>query len=78
MDLAALIIPVKVNAKVALSFPIMGDGAILLEDGQEVLRMIFANIFYSKVVNAKIEADWASGVCPETGGKCTFPVSFFV
>ena len=64
VELAALIIPVEVNAKVALSFPIMGDGAILLEDGQEVLHMIFANIFYSKVVNARSEADRASGVCP--------------
>ena len=78
VDLVALIIPVEVNAKVAISFPIMVDGVMLLEDSHEVLRMLFANIFYSKVVNAKSEADWASGVCPETGGKCTFPVSFFV
>ena len=78
VDLAALIIPVEVNADVALYFPIMGDGVMLLEDGHEVLRMIFADIFYSKVVNAKREADWVSGVCPETRGKCTFPVSFRV
>ena len=55
VDLAALIIPVEVNADVALYFPIMGDGVMLLEDGHEVLRMIFADIFYSKVVNAKRE-----------------------
>ena len=78
MDLAALIIPVKVNAEVALSFPIMGNGVMLLEDGHEVLHMLFAKIFYSKVVNAKREADWESGVCPETGGKCTLPASFRV
>ena len=76
MDLAALIIPVKVNSEVALSLPIIGDGVMLLGDGHEVLGMLFTNIFYSKAVNGKREADWASGVCPETGGKCTLPVSF--
>ena len=78
MDHVTLITPVEVNAEVVISFPIMGDGVMLLEDGYEVLRMIFADIFYSKVVNAKREADWVSGVCPETRGKCTFPVSFRV
>ena len=78
MDLAALIIPVEVNSEVALSLPIMGDGAMLTEEGHEVMHMIFANIFYSKVVNAKREAYLASDVCPATGGKCTFPVSFCV
>ena len=78
VDLVALIIPVKFNAKVAFSFTIMSDGAMILEDSHEVLHMLFANIFYSKVVNAKREADWASGVCPEIGGKCTLPASFCV
>ena len=55
MDLAALIIQVEVNAEIALSFPIMGDGVMLIKDGQEVLCMLFADIFYSKVVNAKRE-----------------------
>ena len=69
MELAALIIPAGVNVEVALSFPIMGDGVILIGDGHEVLRMLFTDIFYSKVVNAKRELDWSSGVCPETGVK---------
>ena len=68
VDLEDLIIPVEVNAEVAISLPIMGDGVMLLEDGHEVLRMLFADVFYSKVVNSNCEADWASGVCPETGG----------
>ena len=69
VDLAALIIQVEVNAEVALSSPIMGDGVMIIEEGHKVLRMLFAYIFDSKVVNAKGEADWASGVCPETGGE---------
>ena len=76
VDLLALIIPVEINAEVALSFQIMGDGVMILEDGHEVLRMLFANAFYFKVVNAKRGADWAISVCPETRGKCNFPVSF--
>ena len=76
MDLAAIIIPVEVNSEVALSFPIMGDGVMFLKDGHEVLLMLSANIFYSKFVNVKHEADWLSGVCPETRGKCTLPVFF--
>ena len=44
MDLAALIIPVEVNAEVALSFPIMGDGVMYLKDGHEVLLIHYANI----------------------------------
>ena len=78
VELAALIITVEVNAKVALSFPIVGYGVMLLEDGHEVLRMIFAAIFYSKVVNAKRESDWVSAMCPETGGKCNLPIYFQV
>ena len=76
VDLAAIVIPVKVNAEVAISLPIMGDGVMLLEDGHEVLRMLFVNVFYSNIVNANHKADWASGVCPETGGKCTLSASF--
>ena len=78
VDLAALTIPVDVNDKGALSLPIMGDGVMLLEDGHEVLHMLFYNIFYSKVVNAKREADWASGACSEAGGKCTLSASFCI
>ena len=51
VELAALVIPVEVNAKVVLSCPTMGDGVMIFEDGYEVLRMLFANISYSKVVN---------------------------
>ena len=69
VDLASLIISVNFNAEVALSFPIMGDSLMFLKDFHEVLCMIFANIFYSKVVNAKCEADWVSGMFPETGCK---------
>ena len=57
MGLAALIFPVKFNAEVVISFPIVGDGVMLLEDSHEVLRMLFAYIFCSKVVNTKREAD---------------------
>ena len=78
MDLAALIIPVEVNAKVALSRPIMGDGIMIFEDSHEVLHMLFAYIFDSKVFNTKHEAHCASGVCPEPGDKRTLTVSFRV
>ena len=78
VDLAALIIPVEANSEVTLSFPIMGDDVMLLEDGHEVMRMLFVDIVYYKVVNAKREEDWASVVCPKIGGECTFPVSFRV
>ena len=40
VDLTELIIPVKVNAEVAISFPIMGDGVMLLEDDHEVLHIL--------------------------------------
>ena len=64
VDLAALIIPVKVNSEVVISFPIIVYGVMLPKDSHEVLRMISTDIFYSKFVNVKREADWASGVCP--------------
>ena len=51
---------------------------MLIEDGREVLCMLFACIFYFKVPNTNREGDWGSGVYPETGGKCTLPVSFSV
>ena len=78
VELVALIFPVKVNVEVVLSLQIMGDGVMLFKDGHEVLRMLFVDIFYSKVFNPKCEADWASAVCPETRGKYTFPISFRV
>ena len=71
-----LIIPVGVNAEMELSFPMMGDGVMLIEDGHKVLRMLFSSIVYSKSVNSKHEADWASGMCPETGGKSVFSPFF--
>ena len=64
VDLAALIIPGEVNSEVALSFPIIGDVVMLLENGHEMLCMLFADVFYSNFFNAKRESDWASGVCP--------------
>ena len=69
MDLAALIIPVEVNAKVALSFPIMGDGGTLLDNGHEMLRMIFSN--YTKQI-------WRV-VCvqkPGLSALCVYPSMF--
>ena len=69
VDLGAIVIPVEVNTEVALSCPIMGDVVMLLKDVHEVLRMLFAYIFDSKVVNAEREVDWVSGVCTETGVK---------
>ena len=76
MYLAAIIILVEVNSEVAISCPIMVDCVMLIEAVHEVLLMFFADIFYSKSINAKREVDWVSGVFPETGGKFTLPVYF--
>ena len=78
VDLVEIIFPVKVNAEKALTCPTMGDSVMILEDSHEVLHMLFTYIFDSKVVDAKLEADQESGVCPETGVKCTLPLSFRV
>ena len=51
MYLAMCIVSIQVDAKVLLTFPIMGYRVVLFEEIHEVLHMFLALIFYAEIVN---------------------------
>ena len=51
---------------------------MVAEDGHEVVNMLFANVLYSKIINAKSEGNWAPSVCPKAWYKCVLVVSLCV
>jgi hypothetical protein len=65
------------EATIKFSFPVGGDGVKVLESFDEVVSIVPAYIFHTKVVNDKAERDVASVVAPETGGSRSWSVTVF-
>ena len=51
---------------------------MVAEDGNEVVNVLFANVLYSKIIDAKSEGNWAPIVCPKAWYKCVLGVSFCI
>ena len=51
MYLVGFVLPIKGDYDVEFSFPVVGDCVVFLEVRDEILDMIFSNIFHAKVVN---------------------------
>jgi len=62
------VIPCKVDADVFLACPVFCDGIVMLENSLEVLGVVFANIFNTKVIDNEEECDGASLVSPQPWG----------
>ena len=57
MDFSLVVVPVKADSTVLLSFPIFVDNRGFLKDANEVVRMFFSDILHTKVVNNEAETD---------------------
>ena len=65
MDLVFFVVPRHVYSNVSGSHPIGLDLIVFLEDGHEVVNMLFSDIFLAtEVVNDKFERYWSSDVLP--------------
>ena len=45
------VVPLDINACIFLPLPVGSDRVVLLKCGEEMLCMVFANIFYAKIIN---------------------------
>ena len=51
MDLSVDIILVKSDAAIFLTFPVLVDGVMFFEDGDEVIGVFLSDVFDAKIVN---------------------------
>ena len=66
MDLSSRVVPVKGDANVFVPFPDCFDVVVSPDGVNEVLRVFFANIFDTEIINDKRELYRALFVFPET------------
>ena len=65
-DVSFVVFPVEVHAYVKLAFPVSGDFLMVLDGVDEVVGVIFVEVFYTEVVDAESEGGLASFVFPES------------
>ena len=78
MHLVPLIIPIQGKTNVFLSFPIFCDGIMLLENANQMLRMLLSNILDAKVVYHERGLDWMPIMCPKARYDHALFVTFFI
>ena len=66
------VVPFQFNARKLVAFPINGNFVVFLEDLEEVIGMLLANILNAKVVHYQEKFDWAPLVAPEPRGSRGF------
>ena len=64
VNAAGVIIPIKIESKVALALPILCDVIILFDAFYDVVHIILTNKLYSKIVHNKRETDGLPFMCP--------------
>ena len=67
VNAAGVIIPIKIESKVALALPILCDVIILFDAFNEMVSMLLYNILYSKIFHNERETDRPPFMCPQTG-----------
>ena len=72
------VVPVEVDAEVALAAPVGGDLLVGLVDREEVLDVLLANVFHTEIVHAKRKGDGAPSVRPEARSEFTLVIAFLV
>ena len=70
------VVPFKINACVFLPLPVGSDRVVLLKCGEEMLCVMFADIFHAKIINGYTEHDGGASVEPKARGGGGFIVSF--
>ena len=69
------LVPLKIDAGLAIACPILGDFTVFKEDVTKVVGMEFANVFGTEIVHYKTEEDGTPLVRPEAGGSGALVVS---
>ena len=68
------VVPIECDANVPVTCPISSDHVVLLEDGEEVIRMFAASVFDPKVIDHKRKLDRAMFVAPEARDQLALEV----
>ena len=77
MDLPASVIPLYGESAISLPFPICRALIIFSYRLQQVLRMLFADIFDAKIVHDEAETNRAGVVCPQSRGCGALAIAMF-
>ena len=64
VHIACCVVPFELHAAAQGSFPICGDGVILLEGVHEVLGVLLLDALDSKVINTEAEPDLSGVMFP--------------
>ena len=73
---AGFAVPFKINACVFLLLPVGSDRLVFLKRGEDMLCVMFSDIFDAKIIDGYIEHDGATFVEPKAGVGVGFVVSF--
>ena len=69
VDLSSLVVPIQRDSNVPSSAPLYCHSVIFLNGVIEVYFVLFAHVFYSKIVDNKSELDWSPIVCQKPGDQ---------
>ena len=65
------VVPIKIHPQIPFFLPIVVDFVVFSENLHEVLRMVFADIFHTKIINSEGGAYCASFVFPKSRNNLT-------
>jgi hypothetical protein len=75
MHFSSHVVPFDGKSAISFAVPIVRTLIVLSNCVQEVLRVLLADVFYSKIVDDKGELDWARFVRPQSGRCLTLCVA---
>ena len=78
MDLAIFVIPVHCNTNVPVSGPVCAAFVMLLDDGFEMERVFFPNVFHAEIIHNQCEGNGTCCVFPEAGDEFGLEITRFV
>jgi hypothetical protein len=70
-----IILPIEFDATIKIARPILGELIFCFDAFDEMICMLFSNIFHAKVVNNYSECDGAFGMFSQTRGIGTLKIS---
>ena len=78
MNLFIVIIPIQLDFHKFFPVDIDGDFVIFFKRADEVIQIIFADVFNAKVVNYQDKLDWLWFVLPQSGHSLALVISRLV
>ena len=75
---AVFVVPFNINTRVFLSLPVSIDCVVFLQCVNDMLCVLFADMFDAKIIDGLIGHDRAPFVQPQAWGGGGFILSFFI